>query len=63
MLHTRVPAAFQHVSEPDHIRLDVGEWVRQRVANSGLSGQVNDAVEVLFSRRVAPSAPGQPDLP
>ena len=48
MLHTCVPAAFQHVGEPDHVRLDVGERVRQGVAYSGLRGQVNDAVEGLF---------------
>ena len=43
VLDTLVTAALEDVEEPDHVRVDVGVRVRERVAHPGLCGQVDHA--------------------
>ena len=48
MLHRMMPAGLQDVVEPDHIALDVGIRVLNAIADTRLSGEVHDDVEVVF---------------
>ena len=43
-----MPAGLQDVVEPDHVALDVRIRVLDAIADTGLSGQVHDDVEVVF---------------
>ena len=40
-------AAFEHVGETDQVAVDVGAWVAQRIAHTGLRGEVGDGIEAL----------------
>ena len=44
----RVPASLQDVVEPDHVALDVRIRVLDAIADTRLSGQVHDDIEVVF---------------
>ena len=48
MLHRMMPAGLQDVVEPDHVALDISIRILDAIADTGLSGQVNDDVEVVF---------------
>lgn len=37
-------AAFEDITEPEQIALDVSLWIGQRVTDSGLGGEVDDAI-------------------
>ena len=43
MLHPLVAATLQDVAKTNHIALEIGRWVIQRIANTWLSSQVNDS--------------------
>lgn len=43
-----MPAGLQDVVEPDHVALDIGIRVLDAIADTGLSRQVHDDVEVVF---------------
>jgi hypothetical protein len=47
MGHLVVAAAFENIGEADDVAVDVGVRILQRVANTGLRGQVNDLVELF----------------
>ena len=48
MLHRMMSAGLQDVVEPDHIALDIGVWILDAIADTRLSRQVHDDVEVVF---------------
>lgn len=43
-----MPARLQDVVEPNHIALDVRIRVLDAIADTGLSGQVHDDIEMVF---------------
>ena len=43
-----MPACLKDVVEPDHVALDIRIRVLDTIADTGLSGQVHDDVEVVF---------------
>ena len=44
----RVPAGLQDVVETDHVALDVGVRVLDAIADTGLSREVHNDIEVVF---------------
>ena len=52
MLHRIMPAGFQDIVEANHIALDVGVGILNGVANTRLSGQVDNDIEVLLLKEV-----------
>ena len=48
----RVPAGLQDVVEADHVALDIGIRILDAIADTGLSSQVNDDVELVFLEEV-----------
>src|SRR3546814_6425394 len=48
MLDAVVAAAFENVGEADQIAVDIGVRVDQRIAHTGLRGEVDHALEALF---------------
>ena len=47
MADVLMSATFQNVHEPNQIRIHIGMGIGERIANSGLSRQVNYAVEFV----------------
>ena len=47
VLDPMVAAALEDVRRADHVRVDVGERVLQRVANARLRAQVHHPIELL----------------
>ena len=48
MLYRMMPAGLQDIVEPDHVALDVSIRVFDAIADTSLSGQVHDDIEVFF---------------
>ena len=46
-------AAFEHVHEADEVGVDVGGGVFNRVAHTGLRGEVHDCTEFAGSEKLA----------
>src|SRR5262245_55352465 len=46
-----VPASFEDVQEPDEIAVDVRVRIGERVANAGLRGEMDDAIEAFFAEQ------------
>ena len=52
MLDAVVAAALEHVGGADHVALDVGERVLDRVAHARLRGEVDHALELLAGEQL-----------
>ena len=48
VLHRMMPAGFQDVVEPDHVTLDVRIRVLNAIADTSLSSEVHNDIEVVF---------------
>ena len=49
-----VPASLEDVRGADHVAVDVGEWILDRIAHAGLGAEVDHALELLAARRAPP---------
>ena len=46
------PRQLENVEVPDQVRLDIGARILDRVANTGLRAEMNDAIELLSVERL-----------
>jgi hypothetical protein len=44
-----VPGSFQDVQKPHDIRIDIVQWVLRRLANAGLSGEIDHAPRLVWA--------------
>ena len=57
MRRVGVPAGFDDVGEADEVAFDVGVGVFEGVANAGLGGEVDDAVEAVVCKALFHGGP------
>lgn len=48
MLHAVVAASFKNIGEPDHITVDVRQWILDGITHPRLSGKIDNALELLL---------------
>src|SRR5579871_2850164 len=57
MLDAVMAAALEHVERADHIAVDVAVRMGERVAHTGLSAEMHDALELLALEQIAHALP------
>ena len=58
-----VPASLQNVRGADHVAVDVGVWVLDRIPHAGLRAEVDHPLELLLRKELRhPGAVGEIEL-
>jgi hypothetical protein len=57
MLDAVVAAAFENIDETDHVAVDVGMRILQRVAHAGLGGEIDHALRALDGEQIGDAGP------
>ena len=52
VLNRMVPASLQNVVESNHVGLDIGIGVLNRVTDAGLGGQVHDDIKLILGKEL-----------